>query len=106
MADGERAWSRPSTSSVNTVAWLPGSASQVAVGLRNGIVLVLRADDGRLVRELDNRSSTMSRRRDDGVQGLAFSPDGATLASAADDGTIRLWSMADGAQSHARSGRP
>jgi len=98
LADGSRAWSRPSAYYLNAVAWLAGSPSWVAVALRNGIVLVLRADDGQLVRELDNRSTTRSRRSDDGVQGLAFSPDGTTLAAAADDGTIRLWSMTDGAQ--------
>jgi WD40 repeat protein len=32
----------------------------------------------------------------DKVQSVAFSPDGATLASTSDDGTVRLWRVADG----------
>jgi WD40 repeat protein len=33
-----------------------------------------------------------------GVTGLSFSPDGKTLASSSDDGTIRLWSVEPGQQ--------
>jgi WD40 repeat protein len=32
----------------------------------------------------------------DGVNGCAFSPDGALLATASDDRTIRLWQLPDG----------
>ena len=34
---------------------------------------------------------------DDYIWGVAFSPDGGTLATASRDGTIKLWRVADGA---------
>jgi WD40 repeat protein len=89
-------WSRPVGSRVNALAWSEGDDPHVAVGLRRATIQVLRARDGGLVRELSGHAAPQSgRSSNDSVQALAFRPDGATLASVADDGSVRLWRHAD-----------
>lgn len=96
LPDGVRVWSRPAGSIVNTIAWSRGG-ELLAVGPRGATIQVLRAGGGQLVRELRGHvPPTSSRSTNHGVQGLAFSPDGRMLASVADDGSARLWSLADG----------
>ena len=49
---------------------------------------LFRTNDGALVRTLTGHT--------DQVLGVAFSPDGATLASASADQTVRIWRVLDG----------
>ncbi len=64
---------------------------RIAVGGSNGVgkwaIYVTNADGGGLVTLLGHKA---------GVNGLAFSPDGGHLASASDDGTVRLWNLRTG----------
>ena len=46
---------------------------------------------------LDSSSSpSITQGHTGGVYSIAFSPDGATIASGSDDKTIKLWSVTDG----------
>jgi WD40 repeat protein len=97
LTDGVRAWSRPIETPVHALAWSEGDNPQIAVGLRSATIQVLRAHDGGLVRELRGHTEPPSgRSSNDGVQALAFSPDGSTLGSVADDGSVRLWRPTEG----------
>lgn len=51
--------------------------------LDTGIINLRDAKSGRLLRTLEGHSS--------GIKGVDFSPDGHTLATTGDDGTIKLW---------------
>jgi WD40 repeat protein len=57
----------------------------VAVGDAMGIIRIWRAEDGKLLRELDGHMYS--------VPVLAFSPDGKWLASSSADGTVRIWGI-------------
>ena len=59
-----------------------------AAGFVRSPIRIFQADDGRLVRNLEGHPAS--------IAGLAFRPDGRLLASSGRDGTIRLWSVADG----------
>jgi NACHT domain- and WD repeat-containing protein len=57
-----------------------------AVGLWNGVMRVFRTEDGALVNEFKGH--------DNGVRGMAVSPDGSWLATAAFDGVVKIWRVA------------
>src|SRR5262245_3152359 len=58
-----------------------------ALGLYNGTIHLITADDGKIVRSITGHTSA--------VTGLAFHPSGAVLASSSKDRTVRLWNPAN-----------
>jgi WD40 repeat protein len=78
---------------VRTVAFV--SNRTLAIGLGDGTVRLWSLDPTPPSRELHHGAE---------VWGVAFSPDGSTLASGGDDHAVRLWNVADGAQQKTLSG--
>jgi WD40 repeat protein len=73
---------------VNRVAFSPDGRT-LAAGLDNGIAVLIRAFDGRVLHRLTTSSEP--------VFPVAFSPDGNTLVTGSFDGTVALWDPATGA---------
>jgi eukaryotic-like serine/threonine-protein kinase len=71
------------------IAWDPTS-TRLAVGTEHSLVHVLKAAS------LNQGMMLLGHRAP--VRGLAWSPDGARIASCADDGTVRIWGSARGDQ--------
>ncbi len=71
------------------IAYSPDGAL-VAVGLVNGAVYVLDAEDGSEIYTTDEHTGWIV------IRGLGFSPDGEVLASASLDGLVRLWNPRTG----------
>lgn len=66
---------------------IDASGSRIAVGLRDGSIVIHSTEPGGAVlAELVGHSG--------GIRDIAFSPDGELLVSAATDGDVRLWSVA------------
>jgi WD40 repeat protein len=85
---------------VNALAFSPDGRTLATTGGRNAELWDLAALPGAVE---PGPRSTLKRRaalkgHEKNVFALAFTPDGATLGSAADDGTVRLWDAATGSQ--------
>ncbi|XP_077646026.1 DDB1- and CUL4-associated factor 11 [Lonchura striata] len=65
----------------------PGGAPALAAGSADGAVLVYDVTTGRALRRLTNHGAC--------VRDVSWSPEGAWLASASWDGTVRLWTYRD-----------
>jgi WD40 repeat protein len=85
----------PKSGDVESVVFSPDGAL-LAVALANK-VLLWRVADGTLLRTLEGHAST--------VYGVAFAPDGTTLASGAWDNTVRLWQISGCASASGECGR-
>jgi WD40 repeat protein len=72
------------------LAFAPNGKTIALAGPGNGITILEQVSDQWSMRSIEGHQSV--------VEGVAFSPDGATLASTALDGTIRLWDPATGRQ--------
>lgn len=93
VANGERLDTRPEAlKDLNAVAFSPDGARVFAAGVDNRIrVWSVSAD----AKEGSNKLLQSVFAHEGAVLRLAFSPDGKTLASSADNGTVKLWNPGD-----------
>jgi len=81
----ELLWIAPGQGGARSVAV---SNDTIATGDWDGSILLWRRADRKFLRTLRGHNSM--------IKGLAFAPDGSVLASASNDGTLRVWNVATG----------
>jgi len=78
---------------VNALAFSPpGDLIAAGYGYGNGAISLCDARTGKALVQLTNHTSD--------VRALLFTPDGRQLASASDDGTVRIWNVAERTQAN------
>jgi WD40 repeat protein len=87
---------KPAPVPVYCVAWSPDGKQVVSGGMDQALRL-WDAGSGNLVREFAAyKEKDFEKGHRDAVFGVAFSPDGKTIASGSSDRTVKLWNVADG----------
>lgn len=78
----------PNTAFINAYAPSPdGSLLAVASLSHPGIIKLWDVQTGKVIRTLETNNGSMS----SAIESLTFAPDGRTLASGGNDGTVKLW---------------
>lgn len=77
---------------IQAVAFSP-DGNLIALGINNGGLILVDVDENISVVSTD----------DGGIAGVAFSPDGQLIATAGFDGTVRIWSIANGVSTGSES---
>ncbi|NJN66632.1 MAG: PQQ-binding-like beta-propeller repeat protein [Chloroflexaceae bacterium] len=96
--DGVMVWSTRDGSLVNSLEstnWV----QSIAYSPDGSLLALASYGDVTLSRESGSSSSiSIEDAHESAINGLAFSPDGTMLATASDDGTVKLWNVADGSE--------
>jgi WD40 repeat protein len=87
----------PATDAVQAVALSP-DGTKLAFGSKDGQVKLVNAADGKELFKLEGHPPMPALMKGgmEGITGLAFSPNGQTLASSGADKTLRFWNVANG----------
>jgi WD40 repeat protein len=87
LPGGKHLWGAKLERGVRSVAFSPDS-SLVAAGANTGLLRLFNGKTGKFVQQLRGHAGV--------VYGLAFSPDGQSLASTAGDHSLRVWRLDNG----------
>ena len=83
-------WQRPLDDHIIALAWSPPAGQWLAAATVSGPIYLIDSEQGELRRSFPGHGF--------GTMALAWHPDGATLASAGQDGKVRLWDVISGEQ--------